>query len=424
MVAHSTVLSQSYGRHRPRPDLARDALEILPAERHGDRAVAYLLLGLSHQVRGECAEAEHDFASARGRADAGQHSWVQNVEMAGSGVILIQQGNLFDAAVLFRRVIKLNSDQLAIPSQQALLRLGEICLEWNNLEEAEAYFLQAEAGAEQTRTLLWRCETCLGLARVAWARGELEVAFDEVERAIDFAGQTSLLNQVRYARAHQARFWLAAGQFALARRWAESCDLDPYLPPEFIRIYEHMTFVRLLIAEDESRSALAMLEGIGSDARAMGRDGNLLEVLMLQSLAFKRLGDHGDALDCLESALSIGVTGNYVRTFVNEGEPIAPLLRHAATRGAYREYAQSILTAIDGSEPLLSQVNVGMVDALSEREVEVLRLVSAGLPNRDIGQTLFISEKTVKKHLSNILGKLEATNRTQAVDQARRMGLL
>jgi LuxR family maltose regulon positive regulatory protein len=105
---------------------------------------------------------------------------------------------------------------------------------------------------------------------------------------------------------------------------------------------------------------------------------------------------------------------------------IAPLLRHAATRGAHREYARRLLAAIDGTAaPAVPTTHrPGMVESLSDRELEVLRLVAVGLPNRDIGQRLFISEKTVKTHLSNILGKLETTNRTQAVDQARRLGLL
>jgi len=122
--------------------------------------------------------------------------------------------------------------------------------------------------------------------------------------------------------------------------------------------------------------------------------------------------------------MAIGEPGGFVRAFADEGAEVVPLLRHATTRGAFRDYAQRLLAAIEGAPAAALPTQGDTIEALSEREVEVLRLVSAGLPNRDIGHHLFITEKTVKKHLSNILGKLQSTNRTQAVDQARRMGWL
>jgi LuxR family maltose regulon positive regulatory protein len=129
-------------------------------------------------------------------------------------------------------------------------------------------------------------------------------------------------------------------------------------------------------------------------------------------------------MEAVDRALALGEPGGYVRTFADEGAALTPLLRHAATRGAYRSYAGRLLAATEGAPVAPLPARVDAPDALSEREVEVLRLVAAGLPNRDIGRRLYITEKTVKKHLSNILGKLQTTNRTQAVDQARKLGLV
>jgi LuxR family maltose regulon positive regulatory protein len=229
---------------------------------------------------------------------------------------------------------------------------------------------------------------------------------------------------VRYARAYQARFWLATGQLALARLWAESCDLDPFLPPDHARHFEHLTLIRLLIADDRPEAALTVLEALRERAEAHGRAGELIEILVLQALALKEIGEHPRAVEALSRAMALGEPNGYVRVFANETPAITPLLRHAATRGAHRDYAQRLLGVIETTAAQPSQAQTSLVETLSEREVEVLRLVSAGLPNRDIGQHLFISEKTVKKHLSHILAKLDATNRTQAVDQARRIGLL
>jgi LuxR family maltose regulon positive regulatory protein len=292
------------------------------------------------------------------------------------------------------------------------------------LDDAERHLRRVDTLADRTQSALFRSWTCLGLARLAWAWGDTEVAFDEVERSITYAGQVGHPQWVRNARAHQARYWLAAGQIALARRWAESCELDPYLPPEYERQIEHVTFVRLLIAETQSGLAIKMLDAIGEHAEAQGRAGDLIEIWLLQALAHKRDGDHTAALAALDRALTLGQPAGYIRIFADEGEAVAPLLRHAATRGVHRDYAQRLLATIEGGATVPMPAQAESPDALSEREIEVLRLVSAGLPNRDIGQRLFITEKTVKKHLSNIIGKLQATNRTQAVDQARRLGLI
>jgi LuxR family maltose regulon positive regulatory protein len=321
-------------------------------------------------------------------------------------------------------MIKLGDETYSIALQQAYLRLGELDVEWNQLSDAERHFMHAEKLCDDTNSFLWKCEICLGLARIAWGRGDFEAAFDEVERAISAGNETGMRSLVRYARAHQARFWLAAGQLALARLWADSCEIDPNDTSAYERFYEHLTFVRTLIADDQFDLAHSMLDAIGERAKAAGRNGNLVEINMLLAMTHKREGNHAEALEAIDQALTLGSQGGYFRVFIAEGEAIALLLRHASTRGANRDLAQQLLAEIDGSAAHSPQPKTDMIDALSEREVEVLRLVSVGLPNRDIGQHLFISEKTVKKHLTNILGKLQATNRTQAVDQGRRMGLL
>jgi LuxR family maltose regulon positive regulatory protein len=275
-----------------------------------------------------------------------------------------------------------------------------------------------------TQALNWRTRIRVGLARIAWARGLVEEAFDEIERASGFAIQFGVHQELRNVRAQQARFWLAAHQVALARRWANSCELDPYLPPEYERRVEHLTYARLLLHEGRPDLALRMLQRIDQQAEAAGRHGERVEVQVLTALAHMADDNSADANKSLCCALELGCTGAYLRSFLDEGEDLAPLLRHAAFRGAHRDYAQRLLAEIDGTAVTDRLSRSSTPDALSEREVEVLQLVAAGMANRDIGHRLFISEKTVKTHLSNILGKLGAANRTQAVERARRVGLL
>jgi LuxR family maltose regulon positive regulatory protein len=405
-------------------DYASQALDLLPDDRLDERSHALVQLGTGYFWAGDCLNAEAAFASARTTLDTGRRPWLRLLEMAYSSGVLVQRGKLPEAAVLLRRVCTIADQQDKVQGLQSLHRLGDVYVEWNLLDDAERTLRHADALSVQTVTPTWRCWIALGLARIAWARGDAEAAFDEVERAIEHAGKTGWQKAVRDARALQARFWLAVGQPALARRWAESCGLDPDLPPTYERQVEHLTFVRLLIAEGRPESAFMLLDAVGGLAAEQGRDGDGVEIGVLQALAHKEAGDHAAALQALERALALGEPGGYVRAFADEGEAIAPLLRHVAARGVHRDYAQRLLAAIDGS-PIAPRPNqAGLAETLSEREFEVVRLVAAGLPNREIGQRLFISEKTVKKHLTNIMGKLGATNRTQAVDQARRLGLL
>jgi LuxR family maltose regulon positive regulatory protein len=214
------------------------------------------------------------------------------------------------------------------------------------------------------------------------------------------------------------------GRVSLARRWSDSIDFDPFLPLAYGRQFEQLTFARLLIVEEQPAPALPILDAADEFAKLQGRDADRIEIAVLRALAFKCQGDNPNAIAAIHQALALGEPGGFVRIFADEGAPIIPLLRYASVHGDYCDYAQRLLTAIEGSSAASISAQKETIEALSDREIQVLRLVAAGLSNRDIGRQLFIAERTAKKHLTNILGKLQATNRTQAVDTARRMGLV
>ncbi|MFL5759672.1 MAG: LuxR C-terminal-related transcriptional regulator [Thermomicrobiales bacterium] len=405
-------------------DYAKEARELLADDKSGDLAVAGLVLARAYLHAGDVAEAERTYAIVRSTVDSEQRGWIQFAEMTGSADVLTQQGKLLEAAVLHRRVIKLTDERHAIQGQRAHGALGWVCVEWNMLDDGVRHLRYADALAERTKSMTTQPLVCLALARAYWAWGDVEAAFDEVERAVEFATQMGCMQAARDARARQARFWLAQGRVALAHRWADSNDLDPYLPPAYDRNSEYLTYARLLIADELPNLALTILDATDELAAAQGRTADRLEISLLRALAQKCMGDHTGTIVAFHQALAIGEPGGFVRAFADEGSSVVPLLRHATTRGAFRDYAQRLLTAIEGAPEAALAAQGDTIEALSDREVEVLRLVAAGLPNRDIGHHLFITEKTVKKHLSNILGKLQSTNRTQAVDQARRIGWL
>jgi LuxR family maltose regulon positive regulatory protein len=318
---------------------------------------------------------------------------------------------------LLQRAIKLDE-------RYASTLLGNVYIERNQLDEAERCFRVAEAAHTQTRPLMLQSRIRFGLAQLAWARGDVDSTHGEIELAIDDARQLGSTRFVRHARAQQARFWLAGGRRDLANRWADSCELDPFWPPDYERFYEHLTLVRLLIADNQAKSAAEILQAIGEQAEAQARAGDLVEVEVLRSLAHQREGNLTGALDALDRALSLGEPGGYMRIFVNEGVAIVPLLSRMLTRGTHGGYASRLLAATEGAVALATEDDTDRVDLLSKREIEVLRLVAVGLGNRDIGKHLFISESTVKRHLSTIYEKLAVSSRTQAIEYARRAGLI
>jgi LuxR family transcriptional regulator, maltose regulon positive regulatory protein len=383
--------------------------------------------GIAYQLRGQPAKAEQVFAAVRKLVDSTGKTWLQPFEMAYSAASLSLRGKLQESASLTRQIVRAAGDQPSeVWVQAALCDLGKNYLEWNLLDDAERTFRRALDLAEMTGALHWRSRIQTGLARIAWARGDHEHAHDEIELAIGSGGQANTQLLVRNARAWQARFWLASRQIALARRWADSCELDPYLPPEYERYEEQLTYVRLLLRQDRPDLTLRILERIQTQAREDNRYGDLVEIYMLTALAHKACENTADAIVSLQNALEFGGPGGYLRVFLDESDGLEHLLRYVAARGSQRDYAQHILSAMEGAPATIQHIGSARSngpDALSEREAEVLRLVAVGLSNRDIGERLFISEKTVKTHLSNILGKLGAANRTQAVEQAHRMGL-
>ena len=369
--------------------------------------------------------AKPSFQMLRTLIDTSGSSWLRPFEMTYSAAVLMQQGRLLEASMLCRQVIRAAGDQpQEIWSQTAQYQLGCIYLEWGLLDDARRALERADQEAEMMQALQWRSRIRVALARVAWAQGEREEALDEIERAVAFANQLGTLQLVRDACAQQARFWLKSNRPALVQRWADSCDLDPYMPPEYERQIEHLTYVRLLIHQGRHDLALAILKRIDQQAEETGRHGDRVEITLLTALAHKGSDNSTEAFKALHDALALGSLGGYLRTFVDEEENLATLLRHASARISHRDYVKAILAEIGNSAVATPLSPLDMPDALSEREVEVLRLVAAGLSNRDIGQQLFISEKTVKTHLSNIMGKLGVVNRTQAVDQGRQLGLI
>jgi LuxR family maltose regulon positive regulatory protein len=186
------------------------------------------------------------------------------------------------------------------------------------------------------------------------------------------------------------------------------------------RLIERLTLARIAIAQGRPGEAIAALTALQESAEAAGGMGYVIASLALQAVVLRAPGRLDQALLALERALSLAEPEGYVRTFVDEGEPMAALLRVAASRGIAFKYVTRLLTAFGEGESPAAVLD----DPLSERELEVLRLLAAGLSNREIASELFLAVGTVKKHTSTIYAKLSVHSRTQATARARDLGLV
>jgi LuxR family transcriptional regulator, maltose regulon positive regulatory protein len=180
--------------------------------------------------------------------------------------------------------------------------------------------------------------------------------------------------------------------------------------------------------EEAGSDALGLLGRLLSEAEAHGRTGSVIEILILQALAHRALGRITAGLEPLGRALALAEPEGYVRTFVDEGEAMRDLLRRAVGAGISSAYAGRLLGVFEGQGHAGSVAQkdggAGLIEPLTSREVEVMRLVAVGMRNQEIADQLVISLPTVKRHIANLYGKLGAGHRTEAVARAQGLGLV
>jgi LuxR family maltose regulon positive regulatory protein len=338
------------------------------------------------------------------------------------------QGHLREANDLYQTIHQLMLEQDAADSRVRLsfeIGLSDLLYEWNDLEAARDHVM---VGIEYCQRFgVYITHMVLGhlvLMRVLQAQGDTAGALDALRKAEEVA-RSSRIQQgatIRF-KTGQVRQWLATGDLDAAGRWADQSGGYSEL--------EQIARARVRMAQGRVDEALELLQRQAGAAEAGGRSGRLIEMLVLQALSLAGLGRHDQALAALDQALTLGRPEGYARVFLDEGAPIGNLLRQsmargiAATQGVVGDYVRGLLEAQEPeSLPLPSPGAGPAADLLTERELEVLRLLAAGLSNREIAQTLIIALSTVKQHLKNLYGKLDVHSRTQAVARGRELDIL
>jgi LuxR family maltose regulon positive regulatory protein len=195
---------------------------------------------------------------------------------------------------------------------------------------------------------------------------------------------TTIARQVEVMR---VRVWLEQGNLEALTRWVREMQIDPLDEISYKYQVIYLALSRILIAQKRADTALTLLERLLAQVEALGQMGRALEVLILQSVALADLGDMSRALTVLDRALMLGQPENYVRVFLDEGAPIANLLRHAGSHGVFPKYVAELLSQFDREMGTIPALQQPLIEPLTERELEVLRLLADGLSNQEIART-------------------------------------
>ena len=396
---------------------------------------AQVLLAVALRLRGQLAEAERVLVSGiAGWQMAGQHTvtaWgCYHLGQAQRG-----QGRLDAAVQTFRRTL----DITAVPGRPALpaagpayVGLAQVAYQRNELDVA---FGHVTEGIALCRQFVHTAPLAEGLLTLAWIRqasGDPAGARDAIGAAMQAApGPVGLLNPVP---AQRAWLRLAQGDLAEATQWTQENGLGAGDEADYVRELGHLVLAQLLLAQERPGEALALLDRLHSAALDQDRTGSVVEVGALRALALSASGDDAAAVTSLSDTLNLACPQGYVRVFADKGPPMAALLGRliAAQRSGHAAAGvplgclARLQRAFDARHPRQGAAAAvpGIVEPLTARELEVLSMLAAGSSNPAIAGQLVVTLDTVKKHVTHLLGKLGAANRTQAVARARELGLI
>ena len=410
---------------------ARRALELVREDDHVGRGAAAALLGLAYWTSADLDAAHRWYAA--GMASLEKAHYLSDV--VGGAItladILIAQGRLREAMSTYERGLQRATEEAGPALRGAAdmhVGMSQLCCESNDLDAATQHLLSSRELGEHAGLPKNRYRWRVAMARIRQAQGDLAGALallHEADRL--YVGDFS--PNVRPIPALRVRVLIAQGELGAALGWVRERGLEVEDDLSYLSEFEHITLARVLMAQytaepaDPSISdATRLLERLLRAAEEGARTGSVLDILVVQALAHQARGDIPAALAALQRALLLAEPEGYVRIFTDEGPPMASLLKAAAKQGIAPNYVGRLLAAINKSEDL-RPAKQGLVEPLSERELDVLRLLGTDLDGPDIARELIVSLNTVRTHTKNIYAKLGVNSRRAAVRRAQELNL-
>jgi LuxR family maltose regulon positive regulatory protein len=420
---------------------ARRVLDLAPEDDHLMLGGAASQLGLAAWASGDLDTARR--MTAEGMANLRLGGYISPA--IGGAIVLadiqIAQGCLHEAMTTYERALQWATEPGApvLPGAADMyVGMSALHREHNDLKTATQHLLTSQALGElaglQQNPYRW----CAAMAHIREAQGDLDGALDllnQAERLYD----ANFSPNVRPIAARKVRVWVAQGRLGEALGWAREQGLSVENELSYLHEFDHITLARVLLARDQSDRAdgfisgvVGLLECLLKAAEEGGRMGSVIEILVLQAIAYHAQGDLPAALLPLQRALALAEPEGYVRMFLDEGSSMMQLLREASAREIMPDYTDKLLAAFEAEKqksedktylPPVSPAQP-LIEPLSQRELKILQLIAQGLSNREISERLFLALSTIKGHNRNIFNKLQVQSRTEAVARARELGLL
>jgi LuxR family maltose regulon positive regulatory protein len=437
ILVYRASLAQARGDVAGTVRHARRALALARREDHFVRGGAGGFLGLATWAAGDVDEAIATFSEA-----------VRSLHAAGNlvdeldGTIVLADlsvaaGRPGRARTLYEQALQTatgNGEPYPRATADLHVGLAELDRELDDLAGAEAHLETARVLAERGSITENRHRWPAAMAQVCAARADTDAAMQLLEQAAALY-RHGFYPDVRPIDAMRARLQIATGDLESAATWARERGVSVDADPDYLHEFEHLTLVRLLLAQDRARkstSALArvhtLLDRLHDAAAAVRRDGSLLEIRMLQALAHEAGGDRDTALGVLGQALTeTPEPDNHVRLYLDEGAPMRELLRAAAGPGHQRDLVRArARRLLERTQPSVGEPGPQpfRADPLSQREVEVLRLLDSELTGPEIARELYVSVNTLRTHTKRIFTKLDVRTRAAAVRRAHEHGIL
>jgi LuxR family maltose regulon positive regulatory protein len=416
--------------------LSKQALELLSKDDSTVRTVVTQNLGMAYMLNLDLRAAARTYleAQALGRSSGNIITVINSIGFLTA--VLIAQGRLRQAATLCRSTIDehLESHPTPLPTLGHVhASLARVLYEWNDLEGAAAHLERSVELGQLTRL---PSSVRLGASLLGWTRqvqGKEDGVAGVPPQIAEIAEREQRdLEDVDFT-AWRVQSWIAQGKLVAAEAWAEKYLAGQAQPPPW-RPYGDLALARTLIAQGRLADALDILAQVLRLASDSGGTDWVIKSRIFEAMALQTMNETARALDPLSQALSLGEPEGYVRAFVDEGEPMAVLLRQAGLHGVASRYVDRLLSALCRVERETGRMETAarqvtpsssaLVESLTERELEVLRLINAGLSNREIAERLVVSLNTVTTHIKGLYAKLNVHSRTQAVNRARDLGLL
>jgi LuxR family maltose regulon positive regulatory protein len=429
LLALKSYLAVQRGDNRVALDLAQKAISKMdktdPRFQTNYYSAALLSLGHAQREIGDTQSAINSFHQAVFGANVhGDHLSTMGA-LEELSVLLCRHGRRQEAAALCRQAIKRCKDVDGDPLPMtglAYIVLAMLDFEADDLESA---FKHVRLGLELCQSLMMPMITLRGkllLARLQQAVGHYQMAVDTIRVARRVSGRMGYPRFARLVEATAADIHLLHGEIEPAAKWAEKIGLSPKEDLGAGQEEESLVYARLLLAQENWEEAELLLERLARSNQKQGRYGSLISILVFQAVARQAQGETAQAHDFLRQALNLAAPRGYSRVFLETGSVIASLLPQL--RSEAPEMVEILIGKISGAIAPPVELAFPLVEPLSVREMEVLRLVRRGLSNKEVAESLVVSEWTVKKHLTNLYGKLGVKNRTQAIARARDIALL